>query len=67
MRRWGRFVYRHRKAVLVASLACFVRSIIGLATGGQPINRIELRCRVRARGKPRRYAAPVNDPGHRSR
>ena len=38
MRRWGHFVYRHRKAVLVASLACFVLSIIGLATGGQPIN-----------------------------
>jgi putative drug exporter of the RND superfamily len=38
VRRWGRFVYRHRKAVLVASLACFLVSIIGLATGGQPIN-----------------------------
>ena len=38
MRRWGRFVYRHRKAVLAASLVCFVLSIIGVATGGQPIN-----------------------------
>ena len=38
MRRWGRFVYRHRKAVAVASLACFVLSLMGLLTGGQPIN-----------------------------
>jgi RND superfamily putative drug exporter len=38
VRRWGRFVYRHRKAVLAASLVCFVLSIIGVATGGQPIN-----------------------------
>ena len=38
VRRWGRFVYRRRKAVLVASLACFVLSIVGLLTGGQPIN-----------------------------
>src|SRR5476649_367418 len=38
MRRWGRFVYRRRKAVLVASLACFALSMVGLLTGGQPIN-----------------------------
>ena len=38
MRRWGHFVYRRRKAVLAASLACFVLSIVGLLTGGQPIN-----------------------------
>ena len=38
MRRWGRFVYRRRKAVLAASLGCFLLSIIGLLTGGQPIN-----------------------------
>ena len=38
MRRWGHFVYRRRKAVLGVSLAFFVLSIIGLATGGQPIN-----------------------------
>ncbi len=38
MRRWGRFVYRRRKAVLAASLLCFVLSIVGLATAGQPIN-----------------------------
>ncbi len=38
MSRWGRFVYRRRKAVLVASLACFVLSIVALLTGGQPIN-----------------------------
>ncbi|MFI5287283.1 MAG: MMPL family transporter [Candidatus Dormibacteria bacterium] len=38
MRRWGHFVYRRRKAVLAASLGCFVLSIIGLLTGGQPIN-----------------------------
>jgi RND superfamily putative drug exporter len=38
MRRWGRFVYRRRKAVLVASLGCFVLSIVGLLAGGQPIN-----------------------------
>ncbi len=38
MRRWGRFVYRRRKAVLVASLLCFVLSIVGLLSGGQPIN-----------------------------
>ncbi|MGA7988885.1 MAG: MMPL family transporter [Candidatus Dormiibacterota bacterium] len=38
MTRWGRFVYRRRKAVLVASLACFVLSIVALLTGGQPIN-----------------------------
>ncbi len=38
MRRWGHFVYRRRKAVLAASLVCFVLSIIGLLTGGQPIN-----------------------------
>ena len=38
MRRWGRFVYRRRKAVLVVSLLCFVLSIVGLLTGGQPIN-----------------------------
>jgi putative drug exporter of the RND superfamily len=38
MRRWGRFVYRRRKAVLVASLACFAVSMVGLLTGGQPIN-----------------------------
>ncbi len=38
MKRWGRFVYRRRKAVLVASLLCFVLSIVGLLTGGQPIN-----------------------------
>jgi putative drug exporter of the RND superfamily len=36
--RWGRFVYRRRKAVLVSSLACFVLSIVALLTGGQPIN-----------------------------
>ena len=38
MRRWGHFVYRRRRAVLVVSLACFVLSLIGLLTGGQPIN-----------------------------
>jgi putative drug exporter of the RND superfamily len=38
VRRWGRFVYRRRKAVLVASLLGFVLSIVGLLTGGQPIN-----------------------------
>ena len=38
MRRWGRFVYRRRKAVLVASLLCFVASVLALLTGGQPIN-----------------------------
>jgi putative drug exporter of the RND superfamily len=38
VRRWGRFVYRRRKAVLVASLLCFVASIVALLTGGQPIN-----------------------------
>ena len=38
MRRWGHFVYRRRKAVLVASLGFFVLSIVGLLTGGQPIN-----------------------------
>ncbi len=38
MRRWGRFVYRRRKAVLVASLACFALSMVGLLTGGEPIN-----------------------------
>jgi RND superfamily putative drug exporter len=38
VRRWGHFVYRRRKAVLAASLACFVLSIVGLLTGGQPIN-----------------------------
>ncbi|HEY6470002.1 MAG TPA: MMPL family transporter [Candidatus Dormibacteraeota bacterium] len=38
MRRWGRFVYRRRKAVLVVSLLCFVLSLVGLLTGGQPIN-----------------------------
>jgi uncharacterized membrane protein YdfJ with MMPL/SSD domain len=38
VRRWGHFVYRRRKAVLAASLAFFVLSIVGLLTGGQPIN-----------------------------
>ena len=38
MRRWGRFVYRHRGAVLIASLACFVLSLVGVLTAGQPIN-----------------------------
>jgi putative drug exporter of the RND superfamily len=38
VRRWGHFVYRHRTAVLVVSLASFVLSIAGLLTGGQPIN-----------------------------
>ena len=38
MRRWGHVVYRHRIAVLALSLACFVLSIAGLLTGGQPIN-----------------------------
>ena len=38
MRRWGRFVYRRRKAVLVVSLLGFVLSVVGLLTGGQPIN-----------------------------
>jgi RND superfamily putative drug exporter len=38
VRRWGRFVYRRRKAVLVASLLCFVASVLALLTGGQPIN-----------------------------
>ena len=38
MRRWGHFVYRRRKAVLAASLGFFVLSIVGLLTGGQPIN-----------------------------
>ncbi len=38
MRRWGHFVHRHRGAVLTASLAGFILSIIGLLTGGQPIN-----------------------------
>jgi len=38
MRRWGHFVYRRRRAVLGVSLAFFVLSIIGLLTGGQPIN-----------------------------
>ena len=38
MRRWGHFVYRRRKAVLAVSFAFFVLSIIGLVTGGQPIN-----------------------------
>jgi putative drug exporter of the RND superfamily len=38
VRRWGRFVYHRRKAVLTVSLACFVLSLIGLLTGGQPIN-----------------------------
>ena len=38
MRRWGRFVYRRRRAVLGVSLAFFVLSMIGLLTGGQPIN-----------------------------
>jgi RND superfamily putative drug exporter len=38
VRRWGHFVYRRRKAVLAASLACFVLSIVGLLAGGQPIN-----------------------------
>jgi RND superfamily putative drug exporter len=38
VRRWGHFVYRRRKAVLAASLAFFALSIVGLLTGGQPIN-----------------------------
>ncbi len=38
MRRWGRFVYRRRRAVLAVSLGCFVLSIVALLTGGQPIN-----------------------------
>ena len=38
MRRWGHFVYRRRKAVLAVSLGFFVLSIVGLLTGGQPIN-----------------------------
>jgi RND superfamily putative drug exporter len=38
VRRWGRFVYRRRLAVLAVSLACFVLSLVGLLTGGQPIN-----------------------------
>ncbi len=38
MRRWGHFVYRRRIAVLALSIACFVLSIAGLLTGGQPIN-----------------------------
>ena len=38
VRRWGHFVYRRRIAVLALSLACFVLSIAGLLTGGQPIN-----------------------------
>ncbi len=38
MRRWGRFVYRRRKAVLAVSLLCFALSIVALLTGGQPIN-----------------------------
>ncbi|MFZ0919198.1 MAG: MMPL family transporter [Candidatus Dormiibacterota bacterium] len=38
MRRWGHFVYRRRKAVLAVSLAFFALSIVGLLTGGQPIN-----------------------------
>ena len=38
MRRWGHFVYRRRRAVLGVSLAFFVLSMIGLVTGGQPIN-----------------------------
>jgi RND superfamily putative drug exporter len=38
MRRWGHFVYRRRRAVLGVSLAFFVLSIVGLVTGGQPIN-----------------------------
>ena len=38
MRRWGRFVYRRRTAVLVASLLCFGASVLALLTGGQPIN-----------------------------
>jgi RND superfamily putative drug exporter len=38
MRRWGHFVYRRRKAVLAASLALFALSIVGLLSGGQPIN-----------------------------
>jgi putative drug exporter of the RND superfamily len=36
--RWGRFVYRRRKAVLLVSLGCFALSIVALLTGGQPIN-----------------------------
>ena len=38
MTRWGRFVYRRRKAVLAVSLLCFALSIVALLTGGQPIN-----------------------------
>jgi RND superfamily putative drug exporter len=38
VRRWGHFVYRRRKAVLAVSLALFVLSMVGLLTGGQPIN-----------------------------
>ena len=39
MRRWGYFVHRRRWWVLSLSVVCFVASIAGLATGGQPKNR----------------------------
>jgi len=35
MQRWGRFVYRHRVGVLLASLTCFVASGVGIVSGGQ--------------------------------
>jgi putative drug exporter of the RND superfamily len=38
VRRWARFVSRHRAAVLLTSMACFVLSIAGLLSGGQPVN-----------------------------
>ncbi|MBV8445732.1 MAG: MMPL family transporter [Candidatus Dormibacteraeota bacterium] len=35
MRRWGRFVHAHRRAVLAVSAVCFVLSGIALVNGGQ--------------------------------
>ena len=35
MKRWGDFVYRHRRIVLLASVACFLASGVAIVTGGQ--------------------------------